>query len=118
MEFEEAGRRKEYLKIMLGFLGEIYSTLSHRGIRAIRFLNGKDDFTAENMSQREEIEQVIDKHKFEGLTCTGTSLMRKILNPFVFLDEKVVKGTPRKIRNMERPLFIIVITDEEVSLLV
>ena len=123
MEFEEGGKRKEYLKTILGFLAEIYSALfnGHRGIRAIRFLNNgtndNDDRTADNMSQRAEIEGVINNHVFdEGLTSIGTGLMKKILRPFVFSDEKWVKGTPRKMRNMERPLLIMVITNGAVSL--
>ena len=120
MEFEEDGKRKEYLKTILGFLAEVYSALSngHRGIRAIRFLNGTDDDdrTADNMSQRDEIEEVIDNHEFEGLTRMGTGLIQKILRPFVFSDEKWDKKTPRKMRNMERPLLIMIITDGAVSL--
>ena len=106
--------------MILGFLTEVYSALSngHRGIRAIRFLNGTDDDDrmADNISQKDEIEEMIDNHEFEGLTRMGTGLMCKILRPFVFSDEKWVKGTLRKMRNMERPLLIMVITDGEVSL--
>ena len=118
MAFEEGGVRREYVKTILIFLAEVYSALSndHRGIRAIRFLSGTDDLTADNMSQRDEIEDVIDNHIFEGLNCMGAGLMQKILKPFVFSDEKWDKKTPRKMRNMERPLFIMVITDGAVSL--
>ena len=118
MAFEEGGVRREYVKTILIFLAEVYSALSngHRGIRAIRFLNGTDDFTADNMSQRDEIEEVIDNHEFKGLTGTGAGLMRKILKPFVFSDETWDKRYPRKMQNMERPLLIMVITDGAVSL--
>ena len=114
--FEEGGKRKEYLKIILGFLTEIYSALSHRGIRALRFFSGTGDFTADQMSQLDEIEEVIDNHEFDSLTYTGSSLVQRILKPFVFSDEEWDKKTPRKMRNMERPLLIVVITDGAVSL--
>ena len=116
MVFEEDGKRKGYLKTILGFLTEIYGALSHRGIHAIRFFNGTDDHSADNIIDRENIEDIIDNHIFEGLACIGSSLMQKILKPFVFSDEKWVKGTPSKMRNMEQPLLIMVITDGAVSL--
>ena len=118
MVFEEGGKRKGYLKTILDFLGEIYSALSngHRGIRAIRFLNGTDDLSVADMYQRDKIKDIIDDHVFDNQTYIGAGLMEKILRPFVFSDEKWVKGTPRKMRNMERPLLIMVITDGEVSL--
>jgi len=118
MEFEEHGKRKEYLKIILGFIAEIYRDLSdgHRGIRAIRFLNSTDDLTADHMSQRGEIEEVVNRHIFQGPTPTGSGLMQKILKPFVFLDEPWVEGTPRKMRQMERPLLIMIIINGPVSL--
>ena len=108
-----------YLKTILNLLAEIYSALSngHRGIRAIHLLNGTGDRTADNVIHRVDIENVINKYKpsFDGPTI-GASLMEKILRPFVFSDEKWVKGTPRKMRNMKRPLLIMVIIDGEVSL--
>ena len=118
MGFEDSGKRKCHLKTILTFFAEIYTAHSdgHRGIRAIRFLNGTDDRSADNIIDSKDIEDIIDNHVFEGLTCIGSGLMQKILKPFVFSDEKWVKGTLRKMRNMERPLLIMVITDGAVSL--
>lgn len=115
MEFGQGGKRKLALKTILGFLAEICSALSDgcHGIRAIRFMNGADDLRAANFKRSDEIDKVVDNHIFEGLTCIGTSLMRKILMPFVFTDEPFVD---RRMRHMDRPLLVMVITDGGVSL--
>ena len=116
MEFEEAGRRKVAVKSVLSFIADIYGAVSNkeRGIRAIRFLNGNDDLEADNIMTAEEIDKVIDNHEFEGLTRIGTGLMQKILKPFVF-DETVKwdkkSGEARKLKQLGRPLLIMVITD-------
>ena len=113
MEFVESGRRKETLINILYFLARFYGTVSEgmRGIKAIRFLNGGDHFSADNLRSKEDIKNVINSHKFKGLARIGVGLMREILRPFVFADDSSwVKGTPRKLRQMERPLLVIVLT--------
>jgi len=119
MEFEESGKRKEALKDVLDFLARMYGAVSggQRGIRAIRFLNGsdEDDQQADNLKERDEIDRVINEHVFEGVTRIGTGLMQKILKPFVFSEERWVKGTIRKLQQMERPLLVMVITDGAVE---
>lgn len=119
MVFEQGGERKKALKKVLYFLADLYGAVSNdmRGIKAIRFLNGTDDLGANHLRRKIEIDKVIDCHEFEGLTCIGAGLMRKILKPFVFMDEPWVKGTLRKLRQMERPLLIMIITDGEVTIL-
>ncbi|KAF8419520.1 hypothetical protein EV426DRAFT_576873 [Tirmania nivea] len=119
MEFEEAGRRKTAVKGVLAFIADIYGAVSEkqRGIRAIRFLNGNDDLEADNIQTREQIDEVIDNHEFEGLTRIGTGLMQKILKPFVFDDAKWNKSSKeaRNLKQLERPLLIMVITDGAVE---
>ena len=116
MVFEQDGKRKEALKELLHFLADIYGAVSNgeRGVKAIRFLNGADDFDANNLTSRDEINDVIDSHVFEGLTCIGAGLMRKILKPFVYSSEPWIKGTPRKL-GLKRPLLVMVITDGAVT---
>ena len=115
MEFEQKGKRKNALKEVLHFLADLYGAVSDgmRGIKAIRFLNGVDDLNADHLRRKGEINKVIDGHEFEGLTRIGTGLMQKVLEPFVFTDEP---GIPRKLRQMERPLLIMIITDGAVTL--
>lgn len=118
MVFEQGGERKKALKKVLHFLADLYGAVSDdmRGIKAIRFLNGTDDLCADHLRSNDEIDQVIDGHVFEGLTCIGAGLMRKILKPFVF-DPSPVSKKPRTLRRMERPLLIMVITDGAVTFL-
>jgi len=116
MEFEESGRRKVGIKRVLSAITEVYGAVSGkmRGVRAIRFLNGNHDLRAGNIQTREQIDELIDNHVFEGLKRLGTGLMQKILKPFVF-DETVkwdkASKQPRKLKKLERPLLIMVITD-------
>jgi len=117
MVFEQGGERREALKKVLAFLASLYGAVSDgtRGVKAIRFLNGTDDLSADNLMSKDEINDVIDNHVFEGLTCMGAGLMRKILKPFVFANETWDKKAPRKLASMERPLLIMVITDGAVE---
>ena len=117
MEFGDAGVRKvAAVKCVLSFIADIYGAVSQEkcGIRAIRFLNSDDELEADNIVTAEEIDRVIDNHEFEGLTSIGTGLMQKILKPFVF-DETVKwdrkSGEARKLKQLGRPLLIMVITD-------
>ena len=124
MEFVESGKRKEALVDVLHFLARLYGAVSEgiHGIKAIRFLNGgqhlKDGqpLSVNNLKKKEDIEDVIMAHKFKGLTQIGAGLMREILKPFVFAhDPSWVKGTPKKLQQLERPLLIMVITDGAVT---
>ena len=116
MEFEEAGRRQVAMKTVLSIIVDVYGAISNkeRGIRAIRFLNGNDDLEADKIMTAEEIDKVIDNHKFKGLKRIGTGIIQKILRPFVFdgtvkWDKK--SGEARKLKQLGRPLLIMAITD-------
>ena len=118
MEFVESGKRKEALMDVLHFLARLYGAVTEglHGIRAIRFLNGGHHLMADNLKKKDDIEDVIKAHKFKGLTRIGAGLMREILKPFVFADDPSwVKGNPKKLRQLERPLLIMVITDGAVT---
>lgn len=119
MESVESGRRKYTVMEVLHFLGRLYGELSNgmRGIKTIQFLNGANEPRADNLQKKDDINNVIGSHKFNGLRCIGAGLMRKILKPFVFTDDLWVRGTPRKLRQMKRPLLIMVITDGAVTFL-
>ena len=118
MEFVESGKRKEALIDVLHFLVRLYGAVSGdlRGIRAIRFLNGGHHLLSDNLKRKDDIEKVIKAHKFQGLARIGAGLMREILKPFVFAnDPSWVKGTPKKLRQLERPLLVMVITSGVVN---
>ena len=116
MEFVEGGKRKTALKDVLHFLACLYGTVTGRGIKAIRFLNDRSHHKKDRILEEKDVHDLINSHKFEGLTRIGAGLMRHILKPFVFEDDPSwVPGTPKKLRAMERPLLIMVITDGAVT---
>ena len=117
MEFEEGGERKETLTAFLYFLTRLYGVVIGGRIRAIRFLNGTNELRVEDIATRDQTKQAIASHKFEGLACIGLGLMQKVLQPFVFSDEPWTEGKPRQLRQLERPLLIVVITSGVVTLL-
>ena len=119
MEFIESGKRKTALKNVLYFLVRLYGAVLDdevRGIKVIRFLNGDDDIYAYRLRNKPEIDALIKNHTFDGLTCIGAGLMRKILKPFVFEDGEVAKrGVPKKLQPMDRPLLVVIITSGAVT---
>jgi len=118
MSFEEKGDRIKAMKKVLAYLAHVFGLSSKdRGISAIRFLNGSDDLKANNLKE-DQIDSVIDRHEFEGLTKIGTGLMSKILKPLVFAEGEVWNKQdkkPRRLRQLKRPLLIMVITDGAVE---
>ena len=105
---------------VLHFLGRLYGELSNGmcGIKAIRFLNDINELRADNLQKKDDIDNLIVSHKFNGLTRIGTGLLREILKPFVFAkDPSWVSGTLKKLRQMERPLLVMVITDSAAAFL-
>ena len=118
MEFVESGRRKEALINVLYFFARLYKVVSGsmQGIRAICFLNGGGHFNTENLKEKDDIMNIVNSNKFKGLARIGLGLMKRILQPLVFTDDPSwVKGTPRKLQQMEQPLLVLVITDGRVT---
>lgn len=116
MEFEQGGKRKDATKAVLYLLARLYSAVSNddRGLK-LRFLNGNDDLSADDITTPDQIDAVINKHQFNGVTCIAGGLIRKILKPLVYSDKPVARGNPRPLRKMERPLLVMVITDGAVT---
>ena len=112
MDCEEGSFRIEAVKKVLTYITHTYDlTTKGRQIRAIRFLNGTDDLNTNNLTAA-EIDRVVDNHKFQGLAKIGTGLMHKILKPLIFAEDAVwdEQGKmPNKLRELKRPLLIIVI---------
>ena len=118
MVFLGGGRRTEILKRVLHFLARLYGALSNgrRGIKALRFFNNTAKHRADYLQDKTDIDNLIESHEFNGLTRIGAGLIRRILKPFVFEDDPSwVKGKPRKLQQMERPLLVMVITDGAVG---
>lgn len=116
MEFEESGIRIEVLKSVLVLLAEVFEAMTvdgekKRGIRSIRFLNDNSKMQDKEIG-KDDIEALIDKHEFEGLTRIGTGLMQQILKPLLYKEGwKKEHGIARELKELPRPLLIMVVTD-------
>ena len=112
MEFEEGGDRQEATKKVLLLLAGLYGCFSNDPCRIqVRFFNGNEKLSAEDLTTKDKIDEKIEEHQFNGLTLIGTSLIQKILKPFVY-DREHGKRTVGK---LERPLLVLVITDGAVN---
>lgn len=117
MVFGDHRQRIPALKKGLKVVADMYAKIAYaddgvtpRGILAARFLNrqnagGNDAPRADDLTAL-AVSQLIDSHRFGGITQIGTKLQEQILQPLVY----------RKLRegNMKRPLLVMVITDGKV----
>ncbi|KAF8248703.1 hypothetical protein K440DRAFT_599899 [Wilcoxina mikolae CBS 423.85] len=99
MAVAQEGKRPEHLRRVLTEVSDIYSLARPEGINSVRFLNtrqGKKDVTPDKVAD-------VLRVKYYGLTMIGTSLQKKIIEPFV---EK---------KKMDKPLLVMVITDGDIE---
>ncbi|KAK6348918.1 hypothetical protein TWF730_009680 [Orbilia blumenaviensis] len=100
MAFEEGGERIKDLKLILERVAFAATLFDHDGI-SLRFMN--NDLARNNITQPQEIEQIISQVQFKGLTPMGTSLKNKVLDPLVL--------APARSGGLQKPILIITITD-------
>jgi hypothetical protein len=96
-------------KKILQAIAEMYVHTRPEGILSVSFLNG-------NRSRKNvrpgDVQTMIEKHTWRGVSRIGTELERKILDRFVY-EPKIV---PRELKAREKPLLIMTITDGQVIL--
>ncbi|KAF3314865.1 hypothetical protein TWF173_004392 [Orbilia oligospora] len=100
MAFEEGGERIKDLKLILERVAFAATLFDHDGI-SLRFMN--NDLARNNITQPQEIEQIISQVQFKGLTPMGTSLKSKVLDPLVL--------APARSNGLQKPILVITITD-------
>ncbi|OBT68484.1 hypothetical protein VE03_02788 [Pseudogymnoascus sp. 23342-1-I1] len=100
MQFEENGERIQDLKLILSKVAFAASLFDADGIE-VRFMNS--DLQGNNIRNEAEVEQLISRVQFKGLTPMGTQLRNKVLEPLV-----VQKARSNQLR---KPVLVIVITD-------
>ncbi|KFY61558.1 hypothetical protein V497_02897 [Pseudogymnoascus sp. VKM F-4516 (FW-969)] len=100
MQFEENGERITDLKLILSKVAFAASLFDSDGIE-IRFMNS--DLQGNNIRNEAEVEGLISRVQFKGLTPMGTQLRNKVLEPLV-----VQKARSNQLR---KPVLIITITD-------
>lgn len=100
MSFEENGERIKDLKMILDRVAHATALFDDDGIQ-IRFMNDPNE-NYNGIKDGRQVEQLVDNHRYSGLTPLGTELRKKVI------DKILVPGLRS---NMRKPLLIITITD-------
>ncbi|CAG8250889.1 unnamed protein product [Penicillium salamii] len=100
IEFEEKGLRKDQLRQILGIVATAASTFDQDGI-SVRFMNSSE--RGDGIRDAEDVNQLVSRVRFSGLTPLGTNLKTKVVEPMVV--------EPARANRLEKPVLVITITD-------
>ena len=100
IEFEEKGLRKDQLRQILGIVATAASTFDQDGI-SVRFMNSAE--TGDGIRDAEDVNRLVSRVRFSGLTPLGTNLRSKVVDPMVV--------QPARANRLEKPVLVITITD-------
>ncbi|KAI9780091.1 MAG: hypothetical protein M1835_004557 [Candelina submexicana] len=103
MQFEENGERIQDLKLILSRVAYAASLFDDDGIQ-VRFMNSDEGERNRAVIRTEQdVEQIVARVPFKGLTPMGTSLRNKVLEPLVI--------APARSGQLRKPVLVITITD-------
>jgi hypothetical protein len=100
MQFEEGGERIKDLKLILAKVAYAAALFDQDGVQ-VRFMNS--DLQGNGIRTEQQVEELVSRVGFKGLTPMGTSLKNKVLEPLVL--------GPARSGNLQKPVLIITITD-------
>ncbi|KMQ45184.1 von Willebrand factor, type A [Trichophyton rubrum] len=100
MQFEENGERIKDLKLILSRVTYAASLFDDDGIQ-VRFMNSNEQ--GNNIHNEGQVEALMQRMQFKGLTPMGTSLKNKVLEPLVL--------APARANQLKKPVLVITITD-------
>ena len=100
MQFEEGGERIKDLKLILGRVAFAAALFDSDGIQ-VRFMNNAEE--GQGITNEQQVEGMIQRIAFKGLTPMGTSLKNKIIDPLVL--------RPASAGQLRKPVLVITITD-------
>ncbi|KAJ9613569.1 hypothetical protein H2200_003511 [Cladophialophora chaetospira] len=100
MQFEENGERIDDLKLILSRVAFATSLFDEDGIQ-VRFMNSPDQ--GNGIKSEQQVNEMIGRTRFSGLTPMGRELQAKILGPLVLQQAR--NG------NLRKPVLVITITD-------
>lgn len=100
IEFEEKGLRKDQLRQILGIVATAASTFDQDGI-SVRFMNSSE--VGDGIRDAEDVNRLVSRVRFSGLTPLGTNLKSKVIDPMVV--------QPARANRLEKPVLVITITD-------
>lgn len=104
MAFGDNGERVDDLKFILNRVAEIATMFDDDGI-VVRFMNSRTE--GNGIKSAAEVNALIGKISFNGMTPLGSELDRKIIQPMVL--SQAMSGS------MMKPVMVIAITDGEPS---
>ena len=103
MQFEENGERIQDLKLISSRVAYAASLFDDDGIQ-VRFMNSEEGERNQTPIRTEQdVEQLVARVQFKGLTPMGTSLRNKVLEPLVV--------APARSGQLRKPVLVITITD-------
>ncbi|KAE8392011.1 hypothetical protein BDV23DRAFT_181896 [Aspergillus alliaceus] len=100
IEFEERGVRKEQLRQIIGIVATAASTFDQDGI-SVRFMNSME--VGDGIRNVDDVNMLVSRVRFQGLTPLGTGLKNKVLDPMVV--------GPARAGRLQKPVLVITITD-------
>lgn len=100
IEFEEGGVRKDQLRQVISTIATAASTFDQDGI-SVRFMNSME--VGDGIRSADDVNRLVARVRFQGLTPLGTNLRNKVLEPMVI--------GPARAGRLEKPVLIITITD-------
>ena len=100
MAFEEGGERIADLKVILGKVAFAASLFDEDGVQ-VRFMNSPEQ--GNGIRNEQQVNDMVSRVKFTGLTPMGRELENKILKPLVL--------GPAQSGQLRKPVLIITVTD-------
>ncbi|KAL9105768.1 MAG: hypothetical protein Q9227_009116 [Pyrenula ochraceoflavens] len=100
MQFEENGERISDLKLILTRVAFAAALFDSDGIQ-VRFMNNAEE--GQGISNEQQVNSMIQRIAFKGLTPMGTSLQNKVIDPLVI--------RPARAGQLRKPVLVITITD-------
>lgn len=100
MAFEEGGERIDDLKVILSRVAFAASLFDDDGVQ-VRFMN--DPAQGNGIRNEQQVNELISRVRFTGLTPMGRELNKKILQPLVL--------GPARSGQLRKPVLVVTITD-------
>ncbi|KAI9860795.1 MAG: hypothetical protein M1813_005718 [Trichoglossum hirsutum] len=100
MQFEDGGERIKDLKLILSRVAYAAALFDRDGIQ-VRFMN--NPIEGNNIRTEQQVEELVARVAFKGLTPMGTELKKKVLDPLVV--------GPARAGQLKKPVLVITITD-------
>ncbi|KAI9779725.1 MAG: hypothetical protein M1839_007223 [Geoglossum umbratile] len=100
MQFEDGGERIKDLKLILARVAYAAALFDRDGIQ-VRFMNNPTE--GNGIRTEQQVEDLVARVGFKGLTPMGTELKRKILDPLIV--------GPARSGQLKKPVLVITITD-------